>query len=98
MEMAFICKKCKKAFRKDMSTFEEADEYCPHCDNPYVSRGRLGTRMSRADMGRSSRRRSPRRCWVWKARMLEWTTGQCLYDALNCHVLCGGMLRADETG
>lgn len=36
MEMAFICKKCKKAFRKDMTTFEEADEYCPHCDDPYV--------------------------------------------------------------
>ncbi|KAG6847943.1 hypothetical protein H0H93_004711 [Arthromyces matolae] len=36
MEMAFMCKKCKKAFRKDMSTYEESDEYCPHCDNHYV--------------------------------------------------------------
>jgi len=35
-EMAFICKKCKKAFRKDMSEYEESDEYCPHCDNHYV--------------------------------------------------------------
>lgn len=35
-EMAFICKKCKKAFRKDMSVYEESDEYCPHCDNHYV--------------------------------------------------------------
>ncbi|KAG8220513.1 hypothetical protein J3R82DRAFT_3215 [Butyriboletus roseoflavus] len=35
--MAFICKKCKKAFRKDMSNYEESDEYCPHCDNHYVS-------------------------------------------------------------
>ncbi|KAF8339351.1 hypothetical protein F5887DRAFT_1062777 [Amanita rubescens] len=34
--MAFICKKCKKAFRKDMSEYEESDEYCPHCDNHYV--------------------------------------------------------------
>jgi len=34
--MAFICKKCKKAFRKDMSAYEESDEYCPHCDNHYV--------------------------------------------------------------
>jgi predicted amidophosphoribosyltransferase len=32
----FICKKCKKAFRKDAKTFEEADEYCPHCDNHFV--------------------------------------------------------------
>lgn len=35
--MAFICKKCKKAFRKDMTVYEESDEYCPHCDNHYVS-------------------------------------------------------------
>ncbi|KAF9012614.1 hypothetical protein BDQ17DRAFT_1232186 [Cyathus striatus] len=35
-EMAFICKKCKKAFRKDMAAYEESDEYCPHCDNHYV--------------------------------------------------------------
>ncbi|KAH9042934.1 hypothetical protein EDB83DRAFT_2507569 [Lactarius deliciosus] len=35
-EMAFICKKCKKAFRKDMTAYEESDEYCPHCDNHYV--------------------------------------------------------------
>jgi hypothetical protein len=47
-----ICKKCKKAFRKDAREFEErseltlfvlrvladyrSDEYCPHCDNHYV--------------------------------------------------------------
>ncbi|ODN74111.1 hypothetical protein L202_07569 [Cryptococcus amylolentus CBS 6039] len=36
MEMVFLCKKCKKAFRKDMSEYEEADEFCPHCDNQYV--------------------------------------------------------------
>ncbi|KAL1702824.1 hypothetical protein EV121DRAFT_209284 [Schizophyllum commune] len=35
-EMTFLCKKCKKAFRKDMSVYEESDEYCPHCDNHYV--------------------------------------------------------------
>jgi len=35
-EMAFACKKCKKAFRKDMSNYDESDEYCPHCDNHYV--------------------------------------------------------------
>ena len=36
-EMTFMCKKCKKAFRKDMGVYEESDEYCPHCDNHYVS-------------------------------------------------------------
>jgi len=35
-EMVFICKKCKKAFRKDATEMEESDEYCPHCDNHYV--------------------------------------------------------------
>ncbi|KAJ4377326.1 hypothetical protein N0V83_000151 [Neocucurbitaria cava] len=34
--MVFICKKCKKAFRKDAREFEDADEYCPHCDNHFV--------------------------------------------------------------
>ncbi|KAL1601852.1 hypothetical protein SLS59_005017 [Nothophoma quercina] len=34
--MVFICKKCKKAFRKDAREFEDSDEYCPHCDNHFV--------------------------------------------------------------
>jgi NAD-dependent SIR2 family protein deacetylase len=37
--MTMICKKCKKAFRKDVSDMEspdEADEYCPHCDNHFL--------------------------------------------------------------
>ncbi|KAI1431225.1 zinc finger protein [Xylaria sp. CBS 124048] len=36
LEMTFACKKCKKCFRKDAQEFEEADEYCPHCDNHFV--------------------------------------------------------------
>lgn len=35
-EMIFACKKCKKCFRKDAKEFEDADEYCPHCDNHFV--------------------------------------------------------------
>ena len=34
-----VCKKCKKAFRKDVANMEapdEADEYCPHCDNHFL--------------------------------------------------------------
>ena len=31
-----MCKKCKKAFRKDMEGYDESDEYCPYCDNHYV--------------------------------------------------------------
>lgn len=36
LELAFMCKKCKRAFRKDMAVFEESDEFCPHCDNHFV--------------------------------------------------------------
>ena len=41
--MAFICKKCRKAFRKDLTQYEESDEFCPHCDNHYVRRSQLGS-------------------------------------------------------
>ncbi|KIO27135.1 hypothetical protein M407DRAFT_194731 [Tulasnella calospora MUT 4182] len=40
-EMTFICKKCKKPFRKDMTAYEESDEYCPHCDNHYVIEAKI---------------------------------------------------------
>ena len=36
MEFVFACKKCKKVFRKAVEEFEEADEYCPHCDNHFI--------------------------------------------------------------
>merc|ERR1719446_1648582 len=36
MEIVFMCKKCRKAFRKNVEEFEEADEYCPHCDNHFM--------------------------------------------------------------
>lgn len=34
--MIFACKKCRKCFRKDAREFEEADEFCPHCDNHFI--------------------------------------------------------------
>lgn len=34
--MVMVCKKCRRAFRKDLGQFDETDEYCPHCDNHYV--------------------------------------------------------------
>lgn len=36
LELVFACKKCRKCFRKDAQEFEDADEYCPHCDNHFV--------------------------------------------------------------
>lgn len=30
-----LCKVCKRAFRVDITEFDEAREYCPHCDNHY---------------------------------------------------------------
>lgn len=76
-EMAFICKKCKKAFRKDMANYEESDEYCPHCDNHYVSADRLRcdvhacVRALRMCVGRSSKQRRRRPCSVSRVRMHE---------------------------
>lgn len=35
-ELVFACKKCQKCFRKDMTQFEQQDEYCPHCGNHFV--------------------------------------------------------------
>merc|ERR1712227_722381 len=34
--MVFLCKKCKRCFRKNIEEFEEADEYYPHCDNHWM--------------------------------------------------------------
>ncbi|KAJ1311756.1 hypothetical protein OPQ81_010226 [Rhizoctonia solani] len=42
-EMVFMCKKCRKAFRKDMTAFEESDEYCPHCDNHFIIEAKTPT-------------------------------------------------------
>lgn len=36
VEITLICKSCKKAFRKDLSDFDETDQYCPFCDNEFV--------------------------------------------------------------
>lgn len=30
-----VCKQCKKAFRKDLADFDEADQFCPYCDNEF---------------------------------------------------------------
>lgn len=77
MEMAFLCKKCKKAFRKDMSVFEDADEFCPHCDNHFVrpsirAVGRAGMRCMCGSGGRCRelmrRVRSGRRSWTPRRR------------------------------
>jgi hypothetical protein len=56
-EMAFLCKKCKKAFRKDMTVWDEADEFCPHCDNQFVSTDYLYTSLIRKRRSRAARRR-----------------------------------------
>jgi hypothetical protein len=33
--MVFGCKKCRKVFRKDTTEWDEADEFCPGCDNRF---------------------------------------------------------------
>ena len=73
-EMTFICKKCKKAFRKELEQFEDEDEYCPHCDNHYVRSGMVSCDPTPAqtDMAyltvptpaRSSTQKHQRQYWV----------------------------------
>lgn len=36
LELVFGCKKCRKVFRKNAEDFDEADEFCPRCDNHYL--------------------------------------------------------------
>ena len=86
--MTFACKKCKKCFRKDAQEFEEADEYCPHCDNHYVSSvDLLMSGVVRAyGQPRSSRRRHLRRSLEWRVTILESTLGKYILPPL-CHCL-----------
>merc|ERR1712226_1730575 len=47
-ELTLACKKCKKVFRKDVNEdFEEADEFCPNCDNHYIIEAK-----TKADQGK----------------------------------------------
>ena len=91
-EMAFACKKCKKVFRKDMSNYEESDEYCPHCDNHYVRADPVHRALM--DMhGRSSRQRHPRPCSVSRARMRGW-----MHGASRRHAMCTADTLQDAQG
>lgn len=42
-ELVLLCKKCRKAFRKDLASGEldDSDEYCPNCDAHYVLAAKL---------------------------------------------------------
>lgn len=46
-EMQFVCKQCKRAFRKDLAQFEPEDEFCPHCDNHFVVQAKTGSSGAR---------------------------------------------------
>lgn len=45
-----------------MSVYEESDEYCPHCDNHYVSR--CDRHLGGTDLPRTA-------CSFWKPRYLR---------------------------
>lgn len=47
--MIFACKKCKKCFRKDVTDWDESDEYCPHCDNHFVLEAMTPTPMLKVE-------------------------------------------------
>merc|ERR1740138_1004576 len=50
-EMIFRCKKCKKVFRKNIEEFEEADEYCPGCDNHFMPEAKTPEDTARMVIG-----------------------------------------------
>lgn len=48
-ELAFVCKKCKRAFRRDLERFEQgSDDFCPHCDNCYVIEAKTSAQRGEA--------------------------------------------------
>ncbi|KAI5780782.1 hypothetical protein EDC01DRAFT_255050 [Geopyxis carbonaria] len=49
MEMVFACKKCKKCFRKEVSDWDDSDEYCPHCDNHFVLEAKIPQAMLKVE-------------------------------------------------
>ena len=67
-ELVFACKKCKKAFRKDARDFDEADEYCPHCDNHFVLEARVAkpvVKLEGEDIRKDSRMVKDERIKGW---------------------------------
>lgn len=73
-EMAFLCKKCKKAFRKDMAAYEESDEYCPHCDNHYVGQKFLTSLLACSE--------------IWVGHRCEDPSGCCWCAGRGCSGRC----------
>ncbi|EJD07085.1 uncharacterized protein FOMMEDRAFT_118187 [Fomitiporia mediterranea MF3/22] len=57
-EMVFMCKNCRKAFRKNITEYEESDEFCPHCDNHYVIEAKMPQAALAVEM--DDARRDPR--------------------------------------
>nr|XP_031857413.1 uncharacterized protein CI109_007192 [Kwoniella shandongensis]KAA5524485.1 hypothetical protein CI109_007192 [Kwoniella shandongensis] len=90
---------CKKAFRKDMSEYEEADEYCPHCDNQYVIEAkepkamvgvegedaRVDNRMLKDDRMKEDPARS-----LFASKDVSDKVDQSLYELLRARQAAGG--------
>ncbi|TPX38560.1 hypothetical protein SeMB42_g06661 [Synchytrium endobioticum] len=77
MEMVFACKKCKKVFRKDMSNYEESDEYCPHCDNHYVIDAKM------PQMGLGVEGDDPRLMKDYRAKVAQFNEPDLMADRLG---------------
>lgn len=61
-----------------MSTYEESDEYCPHCDNHYVRRSLVhhSSDTSSVYKYRLSKPSHPKLLSAWKVTTREWITGK----------------------
>ena len=66
--VVMACKLCRKCFRKDLTQFEEADEYCPHCNNHYVVEAVTPeTLAEKKKLDREKRLRAQREALIKKA-------------------------------
>jgi ribosomal protein L44E len=77
--MTMVCKKCKKAFRKDVADMEapdEADEYCPHCDNHFLREAVTKNGVVGAGLGTEDLRKEKR----YFCRKVDGTNGRIVRD------------------
>jgi hypothetical protein len=75
--MVFGCKKCKKVFRKDLTMFDEADEYCPSCDNHYIIDAKI------PQMGMGIEADDPRVMRDFRERQKQWIENDLMADRMG---------------
>lgn len=75
--MSFACKKCRKTFRKAVGDFDEADEFCPHCDNHYMIEAKTPV------MGLAVEGDDPRLMRDWREKQMKEMADDLMSDRLG---------------